>query len=103
MTMWSAAFVIANWTSNVNNLDPSEYFGSTSLAKVNPSERWSLNRANNSQLFQGGGDARQGEQYLDSFVPTDRDYSRAERAQQQKQLHEMMQSVRSERNQRIGQ
>ena len=85
------------------------------MSKVNNNNNWGseavkyqqaadrLNRANNSQLFQGGGDGKQGEQYLDSFVPTDRDYSRAERAQQQKQLHEMMQSVRSERNQRIGQ
>jgi len=59
-----------------------------------------LNRADTGTVMLGAGDARQGEQVLDSFVPTDRDYSRAERADQQKQLHEMMKTIRAERNQR---
>ncbi|MBX3170062.1 MAG: hypothetical protein KF760_21840 [Candidatus Eremiobacteraeota bacterium] len=43
------------------------------------------------------GDALGGQTLIDSYIPTDRDYSREERAQQQKQLREMMMSVHQER------
>lgn len=49
-------------------------------------------------LREQGGDAAKGEKIIDSYIPLDRDYSRDERAAQQKQLHDMMQTIREERN-----
>ncbi len=59
-----------------------------------------LKRADTGTMLQDAGDAKEGEQVLDTFVPMDRDYSPKERADQQKQLHEMMKTLRAERNQR---
>ena len=56
-----------------------------------------IQKSNWSTLREDSGDAAQGEKLIDSYVPLDRDYSRQERAAQQKQLHDMMRTIHEER------
>lgn len=51
-----------------------------------------------STLTDGAGDAGKGRQTIDSVIPLDHDYTPEARRAQQQKLHEMMKTIRLERN-----